>query len=268
MQLEVLRAPARGTPRPVDLLLVHGICVGAWIWERHFLPGLAAAGYNVHALSLRGHAGSPGRDGLHGYGLAHYAEDVRAVAAEIGRPVVVVGHSLGGAVVQTAIAGGARFAGAVLMASVPPYGLWPANLAMLTRHPRLWREVAVMSVAGVRHADPAVLRDGLFANRISAAEFAAFAARAHDESRFIGLELQGWRPFAPPAWMAPPMLVMGGGEDRFVGLSDLWMTAAWYGTNPDVLPGLSHTMMMDPDWPRALDCILAWLERNQVSGGG
>jgi pimeloyl-ACP methyl ester carboxylesterase len=266
MQLEVLHASGHGRSRPVDLLLVHGICVGAWVWERHFLPAFAAAGYNVHAVSLRGHAGSPGRKDLAGFGLSEFAEDLAEVTRSIGRPVVAVGHSLGGAVVQNAIAAGTPFAGGVLMASVPPYGLLAANLAMLARKPLLWREIVRMSVSGIRQADPAVMRDGLFANRISPEAFAMFAAFAHDESPRVALELQGFRPFAPPLWLAPPMLVLGGTEDRFVGVSDLWMTAAWYGTVPVVLSDLSHTIMWDPLWQRAADAVLGWLEQSGLAG--
>jgi pimeloyl-ACP methyl ester carboxylesterase len=94
MQLEVLHASGHGRSRPVDLLFVHGICVGAWVWERHFLPAFAAAGYNVHAVSLRGHAGSPGREDLPSFGLSEFAQDLAQVTATIGRPVVAVGHSL------------------------------------------------------------------------------------------------------------------------------------------------------------------------------
>lgn len=264
MPLEILHAPGTGRQRPVDILFVHGICVGAWVWQPHFLPAFAAAGYNAHAVSLRGHAGSPGHASLHGLGLTDYAEDVAESVAAIGRPVVVVGHSMGGAVVQHVIATGTRLAGAVLMASVPPYGLGPANFVMALRRPRLWQELARIAWTGLAAADPVALRSGLFADRIDEAAFAAFAARAQTESALIGLELQGWRPFAPPPrllapWFTPPVLVLGGTEDHFVAAADLWLTAAWYGTSPEVLDGLSHTMMLDPEWASVARVMLDWL---------
>jgi pimeloyl-ACP methyl ester carboxylesterase len=264
MALEVLRANGSGPPRRVDILLVHGIFVGAWVWETYFLPYLAAAGYDVHAVSLSGHGNSSGRERLHTLTLSDYTADLNEAASTIERPVVVVGHSMGGAVVQNAIRTGARFAGTALMASVPPGGLMSANIAMMWSEPRLWRELSAMFTSGPRSADLGVLREGLFSNRIDAVEFERFAARVGDESRVIGFELQGLRPFAPMPWQAPPMLVLGGSADRFIRKQDLYATAAWYGVEAAILPDLSHSVMLDPDWQRAADALLAWLETLEV----
>lgn len=260
MALEVLHAQGSGKPRRVDILLVHGIFVGAWVWEAHFLPYLAAAGYDVHAVSLRGHGGSDGRERLHGLSLADYTADLNESAAALTRPVVAVGHSMGGAVVQNAIRTGADFAGAALMASVPPGGLMSANIAMMWSEPRLWRELSAMLASGPKSVDLGVLRAGLFSDRIDERTFERFAVRVGRESAVIGFELQGMRPFAPMPWQAPPMLVLGGSDDRFIREADLWATASWYGVKPTILPGMSHSVMLDPDWKAAADALLEWLE--------
>ncbi|HEX2840335.1 alpha/beta hydrolase [Hyphomicrobium sp.] len=260
MTLEVLRARGSGTPRTTDILLVHGIFVGAWVWEKTFMPYLANAGYTVHSVSLSGHGASCGHERIGALTLADYSADVIEAAASIGRPVVAVGHSMGGAAVQDAVRRGARFAGAALLASVPPGGLMAANFSMMWSRPRLWRELSLMFSTGLGGIDMDVLRDGLFSNRIDAASFAHFAARGGQESSLVGYELQGLRPFAPMPWQAPPMLVMGGTEDRLIRKEDLWATAAWYGVQAQFLPGLSHSLMLDPDWQLAADCLLHWLD--------
>src|SRR5262249_56515115 len=55
--------PARSNGRP-PLLFVHGGYCDAWCWDRYFLPWFAAQGYAAHALSLRGHGASGGRETL------------------------------------------------------------------------------------------------------------------------------------------------------------------------------------------------------------
>eukprot|EP00850_Spirogloea_muscicola_P002226 SM000008S22315 [mRNA] locus=s8:1050733:1053237:+ [translate_table: standard] len=46
-----------GAPPP-PLVLVHGSYHAAWCWARHWMPHLAAAGHDVHAVSLLGQGGS------------------------------------------------------------------------------------------------------------------------------------------------------------------------------------------------------------------
>ena len=147
------------------------------------------------------------------------------------------------------------------MASVPPYGLLPANLAMFWSRPALWHELARILFTGVRSADAVTLRDGLFANQLDAGTFGEFAARVGDESRLAVIGLLGQRNFAPLPWQAQPLLVMGGTRDHLIGLPDLWFTAAWYGTQPVVLPGVAHVIMLDPDWQMAADHVLDWIAR-------
>ena len=43
------------------LLFVHGGWHGAWCWDQGFLERVAIQGFEVHAMSLRGHGESPGR---------------------------------------------------------------------------------------------------------------------------------------------------------------------------------------------------------------
>jgi pimeloyl-ACP methyl ester carboxylesterase len=78
------------------LLLVHGAWHGAWCWD-----SLLAAldGVPVRTVDLPSVGGADDALG----GLYDDAETVRAALADIEGPVVVVGHSYGGAVVTEAV---------------------------------------------------------------------------------------------------------------------------------------------------------------------
>lgn len=97
-----------GDGRP--LLLVHGITESSRTWEPLVEP-LVAAGYRVVTMDLRGH----GASGLApSYDLMSMAGDVGAVLGATAdpsttsahEPALLVGHSLGGAVVSAYAAGG------------------------------------------------------------------------------------------------------------------------------------------------------------------
>ncbi len=85
------------------LVLVHGITESRRTWDPLIAP-LIAAGYRVHAVDLRGHGDS---SKAAPYDLMTMANDLAAVIAhERIDDALLVGHSLGGAVVSAYAAGG------------------------------------------------------------------------------------------------------------------------------------------------------------------
>lgn len=92
---------AAGEGRPV--VLVHGITESRRAWDPVLAP-LIAAGFRVTAIDLRGHGAS---SSVAPYDLATMAGDLGAVLAQEGiDDALLIGHSLGGAVVSAYAAGG------------------------------------------------------------------------------------------------------------------------------------------------------------------
>lgn len=83
----------------MHFVLVHGAWHGAWCWDR-LARALRAAGAEVSAPDLPGHGDD--RTPLEDVSLASYAERVAALLRELDRPVELVGHSMGGAVISAA----------------------------------------------------------------------------------------------------------------------------------------------------------------------
>ena len=107
---------------PVPLLFVHGACHAAWCWDEHFLDFFADKGYRAVALSLRGHGASSLSKPLKSCSIADYVDDVHAVVGNLGSPPVLIGHSMGGFVVQNYSGMHGAPAG-VIMAPGTPQGL-------------------------------------------------------------------------------------------------------------------------------------------------
>jgi hypothetical protein len=162
--------------------------------------------------------------------------------------------------VQDWVRTGGQAAGMALLASVPPWGLAYSAWQMMLASPDLFGQLARLNFAdNDRALDPDIMRRHLFSADLADADYARFARRVQGESRHIGIELQGWRPFAPMPWQAPPTFVLGGQEDRFIRPDAIRATATYYGVQPVVVPGLAHTLMLDPRWEDAARGLLAWL---------
>jgi pimeloyl-ACP methyl ester carboxylesterase len=79
---------------PATVVLVHGALHGAWCWDE-LVDALRRRGVPARAVDLPGHGGSPLPLG----GLAGDVAALTATLSAVAGPVVLVGHSYGGAVV-------------------------------------------------------------------------------------------------------------------------------------------------------------------------
>ncbi|MGF1563029.1 MAG: alpha/beta hydrolase [Geminicoccaceae bacterium] len=262
MPIEVVRARPDGARRPVSLVFVHGIIAGAWIWQEHFLPYFVDCGYPVYAVNLRGHGKSEGREQLVSAGLADFTADLNSALdgldLEPDDSIVLVGFSMGGAVVQNYLRTGGSASGMVLLSSVPPYGLARANFELAMRDPVLWAELAKLAERGLEAVDPQLIRKALFSD-ISDAGYDAFLAKADPMSLRISWDMQGFPPIAPLPVNAPPTYVLGGSLDKMVPMTDCLMTAAYFGAPVKVIAGAAHTLMLEPQWREVADSIQEWL---------
>src|SRR5215470_5515195 len=90
-----LRADARGDPGDPPVLFLHGGGQTRHAWGGT-AEALAREGRLAITLDLRGHGESDWARGDAPYRLECFAADLRAVIAELARPPVLVGASLGG----------------------------------------------------------------------------------------------------------------------------------------------------------------------------
>ena len=252
MALEVIDKGACSAEHPVPLLFVHGATHAAWCWDDHFLGYFADLGYRAVALSLRGHGGS-NSTAVRNCSIADFVEDVSTVAAGLPRVPVLIGHSMGGFVVQKYLESYLAPA-AVLMASVPPSGmrgaLWRSTILRLRmRMNNSWRPVDAAELQRVMFFHPDTADDTV--------EECLSRLSTEAPSRAM-LDMLG-RNLARPGRVRTPLLVLGGGDDRSVTRSEVCATARAYGTVAEIMLGMGHDMMLEPHWEAVARHIDGWL---------
>lgn len=253
--------PAKASPRRAPLLFLHGAYAAAWCWDEHFLPYFAERGYASHALSFSGHGASPGREHLDSFGIDHYVRDVAAVAETLPAPPVLVGHSMGGMVAQKYLEKH-EAAGLVLMASVPPQGLWAAALGLAFQKPGLMNDLNRLLGGGRVALD--TLRSAMFAQPVTKEDLARWYKRMQPESHRAIWDMTLFNLPLKSRMKLPPLLVLGAEHDTLIPASQVEMTARHYGVAAEIFPGMGHGLMLELGWRQVAERILGWLEAEGV----
>lgn len=242
-----------GTPRAY-IVLVHGLAEHSGRYERTGSL-LAEAGFHVRGFDLIGAGGSGGRR-WHIDDWARYHGQIETHidwARGHRRPVVLMGHSLGGAIClgyllserpqpdlavlsAPALAGGDGWQKSL----VPLLGRFLPRLALpnpvkgehLSRDP---------TVAEAYFADPLVETKATL----------GFGARAVAEIERLNEELRH---------LDIPCLVIHGGDDRLVPTSCTEPLGEVECVERKVYPGLRHETMNEPEGPEVVADIVAWLD--------
>jgi len=257
VKLEVLSRQPDSRTHATPLLFVHGLFLGVWCWEEHFLGYFAQHGYASYALSLRGHGASAGRDRLRWTRMSEYVADVVQVAQQLPTPPVVIGHSNGGAVVQEYLETHAAPAG-VLLASAPPSGFLRTALRTAVKHPLLFTKSNLTMSLYPLVSTPALAREFFFSAGMSEDRVHAYQAKMVDESFLAFLDML-FLDLPRPGRVKTPMLVLGAADDSSFHPNQVQATARAYGTEAFVYPAMPHAMMLEDGWQSVADRILAWL---------
>jgi len=283
--LEVLGGSGSDTApsRPVTLLLIHGSYHAAWCWEPHFLDYFRQLGYRTYALSLRWQgqckaaAEFPDVAGTLEEHASDVAQFIKHLKVSHGQPVVVLGHSFGGLIVQKAVAEifaaeKEAIAGMALLSSVPPSG----NDGLVWRYvfsdPWLAARITWGFATRAFERDVELCRDLFFEKDMPLAK-----VEGHMQQMRLGcpaktrlLDLRELRRSLPVSAASPegklPVFVFGGSCDAIVDLPALEETAKAHGSDaPTVLPGLAHDAMLSSEWSKAADALQQWIEAKVLS---
>lgn len=258
MHLEVITHKPKSVSRPTPLLFVHGMWHAAWCWEENFLPYFSQYGYTSHALSLRGHGGSEGSERLRWTSLNSYVADVAQIADQLGGQPILIGHSMGGMIVQKYLES-RHVPAAVLLASAPPKGLIPATARMFLRHPwEVIKAVVTFSMYPVV-STPQLAQEAFFSADMPDVKLKSYIAQQQDESYRVYLDMLGLN-LPHPKRIKTPILVLGSENDMMISSKEVMATARVYGAEAEFFPGMAHDMMLEAGWQDVADRVLAWLD--------
>lgn len=245
-------------------MFIHGAYTGAWCWNEHFLTWFADRGFETVAFSLRGHGGSGDRALRSLASIDDYVEDLEEVVETLGQEPVLIGHSMGGYIVQKYLEQHSAEA-AILMASVPPEGLIVSNAMMAMAQPDLFFQMFWLQAIGPHTFLRERLGRAMLSPDIAEDEGMIYFGRLETESQRAISDMMGGNPIFLTKDDVPPMLVMGARDDEIIQSELTRHTARRYGADYALIDDIHHAMMLDKNWAKVAETILAWLEVNLVT---
>lgn len=242
-----------GTPR-AEVVLVHGIAEHTGRYERTGSI-LAEAGFRVVGADLIGFGATGGRRG-HIEDWTDYYDQVEALmddARATGRPVVLLGHSMGG-LIALGYALSERPAPDLLVLSAPALGGGAAWQRMIA--PVMARVASTLPVpngldGSELSRDPAVGED-YFADPLN---YTSSTTRLGAEL-FAAMD----RVRAAMARLDVATLVIHGGLDTIVPPTATVELGALPIVDRRLYPGLRHELFNEPEGPRIVGDVVSWLD--------
>ena len=259
VQLELICEEPTTARRSPPLLFVHGMWHGAWCWQEHFLPYFAQRGYSCTAVSMRGHGGSPGRERLRRTRVRDLVADVESVVAGLPEPPILIGHSLGGFVVQKYLETHTA-PGAVLLAPAPPTGVVPVMLKTVRRYPGPFLKANAQLRLGPLVATPELARASFFSPSLPQDDVVRYQRQLGDDSYFTFVDMLGLDLVRRKRVRPTRMLVLGAEDDAIFSPAEIRRTGLGYGAQTEIVPGIAHDMMLDTRWEAVAERIAQWLD--------
>jgi pimeloyl-ACP methyl ester carboxylesterase len=262
MKLEIIsKCPSRPTNR-TPLLFIHGTLHTASCWDVHFLDYFAQHGFASHAVNLRGHGNSEGREKLRWTRIADFVEDVANAVRQLPSPPILIGHSMGGFIIQKYLEDHDAPA-AVLLSSASPAGLLPTAIRTARRQPWVFAKVNLTMSLQPFIATPQLVGEAFFSNDLPDELLLEYWKQTQDDSFMAFLDMVAL-DLPEPGKVKTPLLVLGAARDNMIAPREIEATARAYNTRAEIIPDVAHNSMLEMGWQTVAERILAWLNERDL----
>lgn len=250
------------------VLFIHGMWGSANVWQK-YVSRFEAQGYETRAITLRHHEvtiDQPAPDGAEKVGLQDHVDDILEIIASYETPPILIGHSMGGLLVQLAAAKTDHVHAVIGICPAPPAGVFALKLSAIKLFseilftPMFWKKATKVSYEKARFG---------FFHTLSEEEAREYYKDLRWDSGKTVTEIAFWifdRAKASKldeTAIGCPVLLLSGEIDRTVVASVVAASAKRYKGQCDYeeLPGHSHWPLVEKGWEKVADKCIGWLGR-------
>jgi pimeloyl-ACP methyl ester carboxylesterase len=153
--------------------------------------------------------------------------------------------------------------GAVLLSSPPPSGFLPAAIRVARRHPFIFARVNLTLNLFTLVENPALAGEAFFSADLPNELLLEYWRQMQEESYRAFLDMVAL-DLPKPSKVKAQMLVLGAARDNMLRPSEIRATARAYNTQAEIIPGVAHNSMLEPNWQMVAERILGWLKERDL----
>lgn len=253
----MLKLVALDSRFPIDshkppVLFVPGAFTGAWLWQGPLVQAIQKSGFQCYAISFSGHHSK--RSKSLNMGLKDYDAELTEAVARLPEKPFLVGYSLGGLVSYRYLREH-TLPGALLLAAVPPDGLWRSLLSLATNKPfSAAKMLSLVLYPPVRYLGQPP--EGLFSRHVSQEEKVLIRNQLRAEPLKALLQASVRNEVIEP--VNTPIKLLGFEGDHIIPAKEVSRSAELLKSPCNIYSGMSHSPMVEPEAARVGKDIADW----------
>ncbi|MCI4666597.1 MAG: alpha/beta hydrolase [Bacteroidia bacterium] len=236
------------------IILVHGAYNNGFLWKQNFMPYFVSKGHPVYSIHLKDQLTVKKFKTLFSYSLSAFVEHLSIIVEKAGEKPILIGHSMGGLVVQKYLSTyPGKALGACLLASLPVFGMKNTVLNMLL-DPVDFMKYTVLTLAP-ELTGAGKPPKGLLSKKSATPEnLHQFQYSLQRES---GVALTNCLnpKINVENVKKTPLLIYGASLDRLALPADVIKMGEIYGQPAKIFHERGHFLMMEPEWKEIADSM-------------
>ena len=244
------------------ILFVHGMWHGAWCWS-HWQEIFAQQGWVTHAISLQGH-GSSENISTRFKTMKYYLNTLNTEVDSFDSKPIVVGHSMGGALIQWYLKYKADDLPATVL--VAPWTSHSTLADGTSLHMK--RDFWGFMLTGFTLSTDPLIRNPDVTGSLLISEGALYSNKEL-HSKLVSESALVLNQHNPPLWkpkksVKTPMLWLAGEKDAVITLKGAEKSAQFYNADFYIVKGTAHNIMIEKTYKESAEYVEKWLVQQSL----